>query len=560
MLQRNPKQAEADGGLAEVVRATSLEKTLGGAYDAIVIGAGAAGGLAALLLCEASLRVLVLDAGVRRSFAEAPYSALLAAAVQRVATPETFARLPLPVSKLGRRALRLAGRWRQPVQSRCFAWEMRPDLLVDDRDNPYRSEAEGPFTWFRARQLGGRMVVPGHGRQYYRLSPADLEPPDGLSPPWPFASAELDPWYAAVERRLGLSGACEGHPWVPDSVITHQIDATAAERQLAAALTPRWPGLRPIAGRFAPPLPSLELAAATGRLACRQGAVVRQLHSDGGGRICGVSFVDDATGETHRLNAPLVFLCASALESTRILLLSRDARHPEGLGASSGALGRYLMDHVVMSGQGLGAALAGEPVPPLQGRSLYLPRFDLSEARRKEGRGFGVQLYRFSKGRGASFFQAVAFAEMTPRPDNRVVLDGRLRDRWGIPALSIRCRHSTAEAAQAGHQAMAIREIAGLLGVTLTDINRQPSPPGMAIHECGTARMGTSPEDSVLDPHNQCWDAQGLYVTDAASFPSQGAQNPTLTIMALTARAVDHALRATGRAATSQVPAAESAE
>lgn len=557
MLQRNPSQANDDGGLAEVVRATSLEKIRVTPYDAVVVGAGAAGGLAALLLCEAGLSVLVLDAGVRRRFAEAPYAALLTAAVRRVATPETFARLPLPVATLGRKALRLAGRLRQPVQSRCFAWEMRPDLLVDDRDNPYRAAAEAPFTWFRARQLGGRMIVPGHGRQYYRLSPADFAPSDGLSPPWPFAAAALDPWYDAVEGRLGLSGAREGHPWVPDSRITHSIEATAAERQAAAALTQRWPGLRPVAGRFAPPLPSLEQAAATGRLSCRPGAVVRQVHVGGGGRVCGVTFVDDATGESHRLEAPLVFLCASALESTRILLLSRDERHPEGLGAASGALGRNLMDHVVMSGQGLGGALAGEPVPPIQGRSLYLPRFDLKDHRDGGGRGFGVQLYRFSKGAGASFFQAVAFAEMTPRPENRVALDGRLRDRWGIPALSIRCRHSAAEIARAGHQAAAIREIAEVLGVTLTDINRQPSPPGMAIHECGTARMGSSPGDSVLDPHNQCWEAQGLYVTDGASFPSQGAQNPTLTIMALTARAVDHALQARGRAAKPQVPAAE---
>lgn len=538
---------EGREALETVLRESTIERILSEPFDAIVVGAGAAGGLAALLLCEGGLKVLCLDAGVPRGFVSAPYSRTLAAAMTRIATPQMFARLPPSVSDLGRKALRLAGRVRQPVQSRCFAWALAPDHFVDDRENPYSDEPQGSFCWFRCRQLGGRMIVPGHGRQYYRLSAADMHPQDGRSPPWPFASEELSPWYAAVERRLGLRGRREAHPWVPDSDICEFVEATPAEADLMARLKGHWPDLQPIAGRFAPPLDSLSLAAHTGRLTCRQGAVVREVHVDGEGAVSGVTFVDDASDSERRVEAPLVFLCASSLESTRILLLSRSQRHPDGLGGRSSALGCNLMDHIVMSGQGTGGALPGGPVALVAGRSVYVPRFDLQAGGgQTEGRGFGVQLYRMSTGPRVSFFQAVAFAEMTPRAENRVTLDSRIRDRWGIPGLSIRCRHSAAELAQARRQSAAVQEIADVLGVALTSLNTEPTPPGMAIHECGTARMGSAPDNSVLDPFNQCWDARGLYVTDGAAFPSQGAQNPTLTIMALTARACDHALRAGG--------------
>jgi choline dehydrogenase-like flavoprotein len=142
-----------------------------------------------------------------------------------------------------------------------------------------------------------------------------------------------------------------------------------------------------------------------------------------------------------------------------------------------------------------------------------------------------------------SYFNAASFAEMLPQPENRVTLDPERRDAWGIPVLRIDCAHGDGELIRAREQIAALRELAKVVGVTLTEIDEAPGPPGIAIHECGTARMGSDPASSVLDPHNQCWEAQGLYVTDGACFPSQGSQNPTLTILALTARACDHALR-----------------
>ncbi|MFT3722976.1 MAG: GMC family oxidoreductase [Hyphomonadaceae bacterium] len=519
--------------LAASAKAATLDRIAAGKIDAIVIGAGASGGLASLLLTEAGLTTLVLDAGVARGMRR-PFTSPFSAMVRTVATPQMFAALPPAVSNLGRKGLRAAGLLRQPVQSRCFAWQMDPSQFVDDRDNPYASEGEQDFTWFRVRQPGGRMIVPGHGRQYYRLSAQDFHTNDGLSPVWPLAHGELDRWYAAVEKRLKLSGNRDGLAWAPDSEIANPLKPNAAEQELMDIVSARWPNAKPMLGRFAEPLPSLEQAAQTGKLLLRQGAIVREIKTDGKGRVTGVTFVDDASGKTQTASAPRVFLCASALESTRILMLSK-------LGEASGALGRNLMDHIVMSGHGQGAPLPGGRVVLESGRSIFLPRFDLRNGDSVEGeRGYGVQLYRASQG-GGSYFQAVTFSEMTPRPENRVTLDPKRLDRWGIPTLRIRCEADATELARAGRQADAIREIAEAAKVKLADVNKRPSPPGMALHECGTARMGTAPENSVLDPNNECWDARGLYVTDASSFPSQGIQNPTLTLMALTARAVDRA-------------------
>jgi len=310
---------------------------------------------------------------------------------------------------------------------------------------------------------------------------------------------------------------------------------------LQRSITERWPGARPVLGRFAAPPDFLEAAAETGRLLVRSGAIAREIEVDGSVRVRGVTWIDERSRTKRHAHAPLVFLCASALESTRLLLLSRSPRSPEGLGAISGALGRYLMDHVGLVMEGTGPPLSSE-LSPEAGRCLYLPRFDARCLPTPDpGRGFGVQVYQ-SAGKAQSYFKAVCSAEMLPRPENHVKLDANRRDAWGIPVLHIDCRHGDAELAQAREQVSALRELADVAGVALTRIEETPAAPGMMTHECGTARMGRDPSTSVLDPYNQCWEARGLYVTDAACFPSQGTQNPTLTILALTARACDHAL------------------
>jgi choline dehydrogenase-like flavoprotein len=355
----------------------------------------------------------------------------------------------------------------------------------------------------------------------------------------------LDPWYAAVERRLELAGAREGIAWQPDSEVRHLLEPTPNELQIMNGIRSRWPDARPMLGRYSPPLPSLELAARTGRLACRQGAIANQVVVNSAGKVSGVRWIDRQSANAEvQVDAPLVFLCASTLESTRLLLLSRPLHSPEGLGNASGALGRHLMDHMIVSGWGSGPPLAVEDKKE-ESRSVYLPRFDArAEAAPGAGPGFGVQLYQYPGSSTQSHFIAVTFGEMAPRPENRVTLHPTRRDAWGIPVLSIDHSYDEGDLALARRQGEAVRELAGAIGMSLGRINERPSLPGIAVHECGSARMGRSPADSVLDPHNECWEARGLYVTDGASFATQGTQNPTLTILALTARACAHALGA----------------
>lgn len=531
--------------LSGVLRTTTIEELRSaGAQDAIVVGAGAAGGLAALLLAEAGLRVLVLEAGWQHSPQGTVVRRAIASMTRRLADPATLRLLPPAAVPFGKIALRGLGMLRQPVQSRCSIWGRAPESFVDDHDLPYVTPRNQPFVWIRARTLGGRVSLPGHGRQYYRLSSSDLAPRDGLSAPWPLEPDELDPWYSMIERRLKLAGAREGVPWQADSHLSRELEPTLNQFALMATIRARWPHSRPMLTRFAPPLDALESAALTGRLRCREGAVVRQIDVDQSGRVRGVVWFDQQSGANVHAYAPLVFLCASSLESTRILLLSRSSKGSQGIGAGSNALGRYLMDHIVITGWGGGAPL--KPGPVLEdGCAVYLPRFDARDQPTPHGgRGFGVQLYQFPGGHGRSHFTAVSFGEMLPRAENRVALHPRRRDIWGIPVLYIDCRYSESDLARARDQAAAIRELAATAGVTLSRVNSRPAPPGSAIHECGTARMGTDPATSVLDPNNQCWEAQGLYVTDGACFPSQGTQNPTLTILALTARACHHAVTA----------------
>lgn len=529
------------GALKEAIQRTSLE-SIGrrNAFDAVVVGGGAAGGLAAETLTRAGLRILVLDAGSSLSPWRSPLRWSVGGLVSHLANPKALPFMPSWMLYKGRMALRLLGRIRQPVQTACYAWERMPHAFVDDLDSPYEVDEGRPFTWIRARTLGGRVAIPGHGRQYLRFGPADFAPPDGLSPPWPFAASELDPWYAQVERRLGLSGRYDGISWLPDSELKTVREPSESETILADRIRKRWPHARPVLSRYAAPPDTLEGAADTGRLWLRQGAVVRRIEIDQGGHVKGVTWFDEETGGEQTVAAPLVFLCASALESTRILMLSGA---DGGLGAKSGALGRYLMDHVMVKAEGAGPALTDETILHEDGRCLYLPRFDSRDrCVPGEERGFGVQLYQSSIAGKSLFFTAVAFSEMLPSHSNHVSLDHSRKDRWGIPILRISCSLGPFENRRVHDQRAALRELAEAAGVLLHPIDDALPTPGSAVHECGTARMGTEPGNSVLDPFNQCWDAKGLYVTDSSAFPSQGSQNPTLTVLALTARACGHAV------------------
>lgn len=497
-------------------------------FDAIVVGAGAAGGLASLLLTEANLRVLTLDAGWTPPLARAPYRRTLSSVVPSLAALRRHGALPQSLATFGQKVLKAGGRVRQPVQSRSFAWMLAPSGFVDDRDFPYSVAPGSRFDWFRSHQVGGRMIIPGHGRQYHRIRPDVFAAPISPEGRWPIAYDELSPWYDFVEGRLGMAGREADN------------DATAVETQTIKAIAQRWPGAAPTLGRSAAPLVGLEKAKATGRLTLAHGAVVSRVNVDGQGRATGVTWVDRATKSQRSARAPIVFLCASALESTRILLSSQSERAPNGLGARSNALGRYVMDHITLSCDGAGAPFDPEE-PETPGRCVHVQRFNEQFG---DGAGrYNVQLYRWSIGKERSHFTAVSFAEMAPRPENRVTLDPDRRDVCGNPVLRFECAHDARDVAAGQVQARALRGLADLFEVSLTRLDTKPAPLGTAMHECGTARMGDDPAKSVLNPNNECWDAKGLYVTDGAALPSQGSQHPTLTIMALTARACAHAVR-----------------
>jgi choline dehydrogenase-like flavoprotein len=528
-LQRPGPFATLRNG-AEKVRHSLVQVGGGGPdadfFDAIVVGAGAAGGFASLLLTEANLRVLTLDAGWTPSAARAPYRHSLSSVVPALAALRNNGVLPPALAALGQKALKAAGRVRQPVQSKSFAWMLSPASFVDDRDFPYTTAPGSRFDWFRTHQLGGRMVIPGHGRQYHRLSDDVFEPDDERFPRWPITAAEITPWYAFVERHLGI--------------VDQDATPTIAEAETLTELRERWPLIETNLGRSAAPFPAIDRALLSGRLMLRRGAVVSHVDVDPAGAVRGVGWVDRATKERRSAAAPLVFLCASALESTRILLSS-------GVGRTSDALGRYLMDHIVVSADGESGALKGGREPEAAGRCVHIPRLDARSGR--PGTPYGVQIYRWSKGPERTHFTGVSFAEMAPRAENRVTLDPSRRDACGNAVLRFECNHHDDGVAVAAEQSHAIRQIAETLNVRLTRLDEKPAPLGTAMHECGTARMGDAPETSVLDPNNQVWDTKGLYVTDGAAFPSQGTQHPTLTIMALTARACAHAVRSLPAAA-----------
>ncbi len=529
-----------DDNLAHAIAAASIDRTANRRHDAIVVGAGAAGGMASAILSEAGMMVLTLDAGYRRPVRQAPALRAASALVRLCAHPAAARYLPPSLIKHGKDALRAIGGRRQPIQREAAAWAHLPEAFVDDLEFPYEAtDADASFHWLRTHLLGGRSALPGRGRQYYRLSPVDFDPRDDLTPKWPMSYRALVPWYEYVEKRIGLAGRTDGEGVIPDSVIARHEPPSANEAALIDAIARRWPDARPVLGRYATSADLMNQAAATGNLLCRTGALVRTVEVDSRGAARGVVWHDRETGRLEKASAPIIFLCASALESTRILMMSGDG----GIGNQSGHLGRYVMDHVMQRAEGIGPALPNSDASP-PGRALYLPHFDRRNGDTSgEDRGFGVMLRQSSGWSGQSRFTATALSEMPPHRANHISLDPDHTDALGAPRLRIHCETPKRAIAGAAARATALQELAELASANLTHLDEIPVAPGLAAHECGTARMGRRASESVLDPYNQCWEARGLYVTDAAAMVSQGRVGPALTVMALTARACAHALQ-----------------
>jgi choline dehydrogenase-like flavoprotein len=514
-------------------------------HDAIVVGSGAAGSWAAKELTEGGLQVVLLEAGrnldLSRDF---PADATVRA-----------------IGVVGRAKAAIQG---QSVQAQCAAFdETTKQFYVNDRKNPYTTPRGKPFLWYRGRQLGGRLHT--WSRHVPRMSNYEFKAAslrgDGVD--WPLSYEDLAPYYDIVERTLGVHGKPAGIPNCPDGRFIEPAKTTKIEEAFLANLEKRLPNVRVTYGRIVKydnkriPLP-VRLALATGRLDIRTDAVVSRLLIDArSGKATGVEYVDRTTMNTRAVSGKVVVLCASAIESVRILLNSESAKHPSGVGGSSGHLGHYLCDHVAYGQTGNVPEGDAEPAPFEDGfdfatTGLYVPSFCEEESTNFSG-GYGIQI---GIGRGKPTWGMFALGEMQPRYENRVSLDPAKKDAWGIPAARIECNHSDDEVNMVAHMRRRLPEIAAAGGLqvdTNLDLGRGniffrmlrsrvfadygAYWPGAAIHESGGARMGDKPENSVLNSYCQCWDADNVFVTDGACFVSPGFQNHTLTMMALTVRA-----------------------
>ena len=554
-------------------------------YDAIVIGSGIAGGWAAKELCEKGMKTLVLERG------------------REVEHQKDYITEHKPIWEFRHRDRRITPVQAPdyPVQARTTGFrEASTHFFVKDTEHPYL-EAK-PFTWIQGNQVGGKSLI--WGRQSYRWSDLDFEAnlKDGHGVDWPIRYADIAPWYSYVEKFAGISGERLGLPHLPDSEFQPPMEMNAGEKFVKQGLERAVPGRNLTIGRvavltrqlgdrapchfcgpcsrgcstgsyFSSQSSTLPAARKTGNLTIRPHSLVHSLVFDEKtNRASGVRFVDTQSGEMSEVRARIVFLCASALGSTQVLLNSRSTRHPNGLGGESDALGRNLMDHHFRVG-------ARGDIPGLLDRyhqgerpnGVYVPRFRNLKGPASDGlgfvRGFGYQgganrsgwargeglqllgedLKRTLRDPGPWAMQLGSWGECLPRPENRVTLAEKT-DRWGIPMLQVDCSWGPNELAMRkdmAEQAAEMLEAGGCRNVKQFD-DFDPevfgAEPGLCIHEMGTARMGRDPRTSVLNGHNQVWDAPNVFVTDGACMTSSSCVNPSLTYMALTARAVDHAV------------------
>lgn len=550
-------------------------------FDAIVVGSGMSGGLAAKELCEKGLKTLVLERGVQfehgTSFVtehKRPY--------------ELPNRGRIPQAELERD---------YAIQGKVYLFdEATKHLFVKDSEQPYIQEK--PYDWIRANQVGGRSLM--WARQTYRWSPMDFESnlKDGHGVDWPLRYADIEPWYDYVESFVGVSGQAERLSQLPDGKFLPPMEMTAVEKHAKAAIESSFPDRKMTIGRcavltselngrapchycgecergcstrsyFSSVSVALPAAAVTGNLTIQPNSIVHSIiYNPETLRAEGVQVIDAVTSEMTAYFAKVVFMCASILGTTQIMLNSKSESFPNGIANGSGVLGHYLGDHHMgITAQGFSDSFDDRFYTGSRPNGIYIPRFrNLDDRSRRSDyvRGFAYQgsSWRSGPGRGASTagigvdlkermrdpgpweMQLWGYGETLPRFENHCRLSTDAVDRWGMPQLIVSADWGDNEKAMRIDRVACAEEMmsaAGFRDITVTDdINSNPQ--GLAIHEMGTARMGRDPRTSVLNGFNQAHEVPNLFVTDGACMTSTAVQNPSITYLALTARAVDYAV------------------
>jgi choline dehydrogenase-like flavoprotein len=554
-------------------------------YDAIVVGSGISGGWATKELTEKGLKVLLLERGKN---------------IEHI--KDYKGALNNPWDKPHRGWISPALREQYQIQSRCYAFaEDNLDFWVNDKEHPYQEDK--PFNWLRGYHLGGRSLM--WGRHSYRWSQMDFESnaKDGHGVDWPIRYKDLAPWYDYVETFAGINGSKEGLAQLPDGQFLPAIELNCVEQHIADKMKENWTDRRMIPGRtanltdakeihkkvgrgkcqfrnrchwgcpygayFSSLSATLPAANATGNLTIRTDAIVSEVMFDEKKqRASGVRIIDRNTKQTEEFFAKIIFLNASTIGTTFILLNSKSNRFPNGFGNDSGVVGHYLMDHHFEVGAF--ATFDGFEDKYYKGRTpagIYVPRFRNlpgKEQQKEYVRGYGFQggasragwdRGTQMPGFGKSYKEAMqtpgewgmwlgAWGEHLPHFDNAVSLDTTKTDQWGLPILKIDCKFRENELAMRKdmqHTAVEMLEAAGAKNISPFD-NLAGAPPGHCIHEMGTCRMGKDPKTSALNGFNQMWASPNVFVTDGACMASTACQNPSLTYMALTARAADYAV------------------
>lgn len=551
-------------------------------FDAIVVGTGISGGWAAKELCEHGLKTLVLERGPMVNHITDYHTANLDD--WDLPNHNEFTR---EEKEKYHKQLRVG-------------WAPKPDVahfFVNDLEHPYQETKR--FDWIRGYQVGGRSLT--WGRQSYRWSNLDFEAnkKEGIGVDWPVRYEDIAPWYDKVETYIGVSGEALGLPQLPDGKFEPPMELNCAEKDFqkavadtftdgrlvtigrAAHITDQaakhegrspcqyrnrcWRGC-PFGGYFSSNSCTLPAAERTGNMTLRPNSIVCEVIYDPvSGKASGVKVIDAETREELIFKAKVIFLCASAMASVGILLQSKSASFPNGIGNNYDQVGRNIMDHHYQLGAN--AKVPGHLESYYRGRrpnGFYIPRFvNLNESTQKAEylRGFGYQgsasrgdwteaIAELGYGAGLKesllkpgnwTIGATGFGEMLPHPENRVQLSKTEKDAWGLPQLDFDVEFKANEYRMREDilkQIVAMFSAAGFKDVTTYE--RQTGP-GLGIHEMGGAPMGRNPKTSVVNQNNQVHDVPNLYMTDGAFMTSSSCVNPSLTYMAFTARAAAHA-------------------